>query len=1003
MWMRSLRIALAFSFSTGLFAQGCVTFAGAQIAPYNGSAVTGLVQQPNGSYTAVIGTISPPYQILNVVPNFDQWIGSCASPPVALTFPSVSMSSTAAGTASQVAAFGNFNGPPLPGAAITAAASPLPMVKVGVETGGVVSLTNYAVPDGAASVATADFNGDGKTDLAVVYTGAFSGTSQVPGGVAILLGNGDGTFKSAVTYPAGINALHEAVADFNGDGKLDIAVAADSGSVTVLLGNGDGTFSAGSTITAPLGQNPAAVIAADFNGDGKLDLATANENGTVSVLLGNGDGTFQAQQSFPAGADCAYLAAGDLNKDGKLDLVVTNFDGGLLAVLLGKGDGTFGSPTLYSAVSAPTGIVLTDFNHDGNLDIVVGSGSAGIIGPDLGSGDIAVLLGNGDGTFQGGPLYPVGSSPKSIVAGDLNGDGKPDLVVANQASNNLTILLNQGKGTFTAAAPYTLSSNGNLVGPNSVVLADFNGDGKLDAATANADEGNVAVALGTGSGTFQGANFFTTGTGAIMVAAGDLNGDGKPDLAVANEGNLTSDGTDSGSVSILLNSGGGAFKPATNITAGVQPAFVVLQDVNADGKLDLIVLNMGLPTGFSAAPSPGGISVMLGNGNGTFQTQANFAAGTNPTALAVGDLNGDGKPDLAVATTQSNGGSVVAVLLGNGDGTFQTPTYWPGQFGMTDIVISDLNLDGKPDLVMTSCCGDTQMSYLLGNGDGTFQPQVLFNGGPSPYFMTVADFNGDGKPDLAITDNGSGISGYVTVLLNSTQVSAFSTKSATAGQVEPFATQSIVAAYGANLATGTAVATGTLGTSLDGTTVTITDSAGTTAQALLFYVSATQVNYEIPAGLAAGAATVTIKNGSGVSQTATIQIGSVSPGLFALDSAGLVAALVLPVVSGTQQALQPVYQIVNGSVAPLPINVAAAATQIYLEMYGTGIRNATNVTVTVGGMKVPVLYSGAAPGYAGEDQVNIGPLPQSLAGAGSVNIVLSANGQPANTVNVTIQ
>jgi uncharacterized protein (TIGR03437 family) len=226
----------------------------------------------------------------------------------------------------------------------------------------------------------------------------------------------------------------------------------------------------------------------------------------------------------------------------------------------------------------------------------------------------------------------------------------------------------------------------------------------------------------------------------------------------------------------------------------------------------------------------------------------------------------------------------------------------------------------------------------------------------------------------------------------------------TAGQVEPFATQSIVTAYGTNLATGTATASLPLPTLLGGATVTVTDSAAVAHLAPLFYASPTQVDFEIPVGVATGPATVSIQNQNETTQTATIQIANVSPGLFQLNPPlGLVAAWVLPVISGTQQPLQPVYQMASGSVIPLPINLGQSTQQVYLEMYGTGIRNANSVTATVGGLSVPVLFVGAAPGYAGEDQVNIGPLPQSLAGKGSVNILVAADGRAANTVNVTIQ
>jgi uncharacterized protein (TIGR03437 family) len=230
----------------------------------------------------------------------------------------------------------------------------------------------------------------------------------------------------------------------------------------------------------------------------------------------------------------------------------------------------------------------------------------------------------------------------------------------------------------------------------------------------------------------------------------------------------------------------------------------------------------------------------------------------------------------------------------------------------------------------------------------------------------------------------------------------FAIRLATAGQIEPFADDSIVSAYGSNLAAGTAQATLPLGTTLDGVTVTVTDSAGVSRAALLFYVSPTQINCEIPDGTAQGPATVTIANMNGTSQAATIQIGSVSPGLFELNTAGLAAAWVLPFISGVGQNPQAVYQMSSNNVVPLPITLGPNE-QVYFELFGTGIRNAKSVTVTVGGVGVPVLYSGAAPGFAGEDQVDIGPLPQSLAGQGSVNILLTADGQAANTVNVTIQ
>jgi uncharacterized protein (TIGR03437 family) len=185
--------------------------------------------------------------------------------------------------------------------------------------------------------------------------------------------------------------------------------------------------------------------------------------------------------------------------------------------------------------------------------------------------------------------------------------------------------------------------------------------------------------------------------------------------------------------------------------------------------------------------------------------------------------------------------------------------------------------------------------------------------------------------------------------------------------------------------------------------VAITDSAGVSRAALLFYVSPTQINCEIPDGTAPGAATVTIANMNGTSHTGTVQIGAISPGLFELNTSGLAAGWVLPVISGAEQKLQAVYQPTSMGVVPLPISLGSASEQVYLELFGTGIRYAKIVSVTVGRVNVPVLYAGPAPGFAGEDQVNIGPLPHSLAGQGGVTILLTADGKAANAVNLTIQ
>ena len=220
------------------------------------------------------------------------------------------------------------------------------------------------------------------------------------------------------------------------------------------------------------------------------------------------------------------------------------------------------------------------------------------------------------------------------------------------------------------------------------------------------------------------------------------------------------------------------------------------------------------------------------------------------------------------------------------------------------------------------------------------------------------------------------------------------------GAVTP---ESIVSALGFDLATGAVQATQQGITSLGGTTVTVVDSTGTSRLAPLFYVSPNQVNYEIPAGTAPGVAIVTVKSGDGVLSTAPLVIAAVAPGIFTLNPTGLAAAYAFR-ISGANQTYENVYQVDStNSVVPRPIDLGPSGDQVYLLLYGTGLRAASNVSVTIGGVAVPVIFSGAQGQFAGEDQVNVGPIPRSLAASGSVAVVLTADGHVANSVSVTIK
>lgn len=345
-----------------------------------------------------------------------------------------------------------------------------------------------------------------------------------------------------------------AIGDFNGDGKLDLSVAYTV-RVATLLGNGDGTFAPAPGSPILMQYPPWETLATpyagfmtvgDFDNSGNLGLAVAGrQSSDATILLGKGNGAFTPSsafvytQNFPT----VCLASGDLNGDGNMDLAVAGDGSGLpVVVLLGYGDGAFNrvSTSPFGVSSPATFVALGDFNGDSKLDLAVAS--SGVPG---GASGLTILLGNGDGTFapsSGSPI-PAGGAPSAIVVADFNGDGKLDLAVTNSGSNNVSILLGSGDGTFTPSAdsPIPVGS-----APVAIAVADFNGDGKLDLAIANHTSDTVTILLGNGDGTFtqSAGSPVPVGKGPISLAVGDFNGSGRLGLAVAN---LT-DGT----VSILV-------------------------------------------------------------------------------------------------------------------------------------------------------------------------------------------------------------------------------------------------------------------------------------------------------------------------------------------------------------------------------------------------------------------------------------------------------------------
>lgn len=360
------------------------------------------------------------------------------------------------------------------------------------------------------------------SDVAAVSTASVSVTSpnkaeQTPAIFFQITAATSSISLGKADYATGETPLGVATADFNRDGNLDIVTGnSSSGTVSVLLGKGGGTFQ--TKIDSPSCQGAYTVVAADFNNDGKADLAIACESVGVGVQLGNGDGTFQTLQEYP-GFNAKFLAVGDFNGDGLLDIAADDDNTpGNVEILLGNGDGTFQTAVSYPAGDRPFGVAVGDFNGDGRLDLAVTNYAANTI---------SILLGNGDGSFQSHVDYPASSSPFLILTGDFNGDGKLDLAVSNQNSQTVSVFLGNGNGTFKGRVDYRAAS-----GTEGIVAGDFNGDGRLDLAVANCGANNISVLLGNGDGIFQSELEFAANHFPSAIATGDFNKDGRLDFAV---------------------------------------------------------------------------------------------------------------------------------------------------------------------------------------------------------------------------------------------------------------------------------------------------------------------------------------------------------------------------------------------------------------------------------------------------------------------------------------
>ena len=647
------------------------------------------------------------------------------------------------------------------------------------------------------SQAVGEFNRDGILDLAT--------TNYDNNTVSISLGNGDGSFSDATDFVVGNNPYSVAVGEFNGDGISDLAVAnASSDSVSVLLGNGDGSFNDATNFN--VGDLPQSVAVGEFNGDGISDLIVANQwSNNVSVLLGTGNGSFNNAINLAVGNGPEKVVLEDFNGDGKLDIATSNTYSDNVSILLNTSKIGKSKPKIAIEDASITednkGTKNAEFtvtlDNPSNKTVKVNYATAndtakakedykatkGIITFKPGQTEKTITVPIfGDKRVEGREQFQVnlsqpknvifadkqgigtitdispftfeiakfatGEQPESMAVADIDKDGFKDLVVVEFDDGTVSVLFGDGKGNFSTPSPFEIGWY-----PLHVAVGDFNQDGNSDVATTQfldyvvgAFSPDVTVLFGKKRGKFSSfKDYPVPGFTPWSVTAADVNEDGFSDIVTAN---LNSD-----DVSVLLGTKKGLSSTDTYEyqVGGSKPWFTVVEDFSGDGKLDIVTSNYASDS----------ISLLLGNGDGTFGNPSSFAAGAEqPSQIAAQDLNGDKKLDLVVANRSSD---KISVMFGKKRGNFSSPINYPVGNIPYEVAIGDLNDDGNPDIVTTNPDSDN-ISVLLGKGKGRFDNAIdLRINGNEPTDVVIEDFNEDGKLDIAVTHSDSD---NVSVLLN---------------------------------------------------------------------------------------------------------------------------------------------------------------------------------------------------------------------------------------------
>ena len=537
------------------------------------------------------------------------------------------------------------------------------------------------------------------------------------------------------------------------DGLIDVNVPAGMDFLEVQSLSGGGTYQIAANLvptvpafqTVPTHSTGSNPIAAGqfFGSSLPFDLVAPD-----GIHVGNGDGTFQSTAVdgplAPLGWTVRAIAVGDFSEDNLQDIAFTETEP--------SRDGITAQLCVLQNEGGGKFQRSTTLALPGDLapiaiqTIAFGNGIVDLAVADSVTGHVAIFVGDGKGGFSPGPVLGGGIRPHGLVA-DRFGDGHVDLIVADEGVPNTG--QGQGLSVFRADGPdafqfsYTIDAG---AGPSAIVDGDFTGDGMLDLAVADSNSDQVTILLNNGDGTFQARQSYLVGSFPQALVAGYFTEKRTRDGKRVLD--LATANTNSYDVSVLLGNGDGTFQPQIRFGAGMSPASLVTADFNGDGRLDLATGNRG----------SGDISILLGRGDGTFQDQLTNPVGNGPLGTVTADLNHDGHTDIITANYYSND---ISVLLGNGDGTFQAARSFPAGEGPTALAVADFNGDGRLDVAVVDD-GDGNInkegvSILLGNGDGTFQAPtpILYQAGATPSSIVAGDWTGSGVIDLAVANKDS--------------------------------------------------------------------------------------------------------------------------------------------------------------------------------------------------------------------------------------------------------